>query len=103
MLRKGDKGFDPDRDCETQGYSSYDTWNIALYLEHDRMLNHNAKTFMELYYVEELGKPYTQFCAFFHYQLNGRMTPDGVELSFRNPHLNLDELDAEMMAFKEDE
>lgn len=103
MLREGEKGFDPDFDRETEGYSSYDTWNIALYLSHDRTLNQNAKSFMEVYYVPELGHPYIQFAARYNYHLNGRKTADGVELSFRNPHLNLDELDAELMAFREEE
>ena len=102
MIRKGERGFDPNRDKETEGYSSYDTWNVALYLEHDRMLNHNAEVFMELYYIPELGHPYIQFSAFYHYQLNGRKTPDGIPLSFRNPHLNLEELDKELMEYRKE-
>lgn len=101
MLRRGDKGFDPDMDCDWSGYASHDTWSIALTIENDSRIYTQARTFMTVYYIPELGHPFTQFSAYMHWHLNGKKTPEGAEMSFRNPHLNLEELDELMMEFTE--
>lgn len=71
------------------GYTNYETWNIALWLSNDEDLYFAAVNFMKIY---DGANPYKAFIESMH--MNDAATPDDVE--YLSDKLNYEELDAVM-------
>ena len=72
------------------GWSNYQTWNVALYIQNEYPIYKAAQSYVSM--VNEWGQPvsYEDFRQFFT-DLLGTVTPDGV--SYSDPTLDTDELD----------
>ena len=81
-------------DTTFNGWTNYETWNVALYIENEYQFYKAACSYVA--YQNELGLP-VEFDSFRQYFLDllGTVTPDGV--SYTDPALDHDELN-EMLA-----
>ena len=72
------------------GWTNYQTWNVALYIQNEYPLYKAAQSYAS--YQDELNLPvqYDEFRQYFM-DLLGEVTPDGV--SWSDPTLDTDELD----------
>lgn len=71
---------------EYQGWSNYETWNVALYIQNEASLYQLAK------FMRGLRNPYAEFRYIMTDEFETTRTPDGV--SYNDPCLNVDELNA---------
>ena len=71
---------------EYQGWSNWETWNVALYIQNEEPLYRLAKS------LRHKANPYGEFRYLMTDEFETTRTPDGV--SYNDPSLDTDELNA---------